>query len=187
MKDNEIKNLIEGIRNQDKTTLQNIYDEHFTMVRRFVIENNGSEQDAKDVFQETIIIIYRKIKEGTFKLASSFEAYIYSVCRFIWIKELSKNKERIENTNSYIEYEEIPEISIDEYKQNERYKLYQYHFKRLSKDCQKILQLFLKKVPLKEISEQLGIDSLQYIRRKKYLCKELLIKYIKSDSKYNEE
>lgn len=179
------KKLIEGIRNQDKTVLQSLYANYFPTIKRLVIDNNGTEQDAKDVFQESIIIIYRKIKEGTFELTSSFKSYIYSVCRFIWIKQLSKNKENAEQQNVYLEYEDIAEISPDEYRKNEEYKLYQYHFKRLGKDCQKLLQLYLKKVPLKEIADELGIDSLQYIKRKKYKCKEQLIRYIKSDPNYN--
>ncbi len=179
--------LIKGIRNQDQFILQKIYSDYFPTIRRYIIENNGSEQDAKDVFQDAIIIIYRKIKEGTFELTSSFKSYIYSVCRFLWLKELSKNKERIEKTNSYLEYEEVPEISEDEFVKNEQYKLYQHHFKRLSKDCQKVLQLFLNKVALKDIAEELGIDSMQYIKRKKFKCKEQLVKYIKSDPKFKEK
>jgi RNA polymerase sigma factor (sigma-70 family) len=147
----------------------------------------GSEQDAKDVFQDSIIIIYRKIKEDNFKLTSSFKSYIYSVCRYIWIKQLSKQKENIENQNIYLEYEDISDITIDEYKKNEQYKLYQKHFKRLEKDCQKLLKLFLKKVPLNDIAEKLGIGSQQFIKRKKYKCKEQLVRYIKSDPNYKEE
>lgn len=186
MKNKSNNTLVEGIRNQDKNVLQNVYDEYFPTIKRFVLDNSGSEQDAKDIFQEAIIIIYRKIKEGTFELTSSFKSYIYSVCRFIWLKELSKRKERVEHTNSYMEYEEVPEVSVDEYEKNEQYKLYQYHFKRLSEDCQKILQLFLQKVSLKEIAEEVGIESQQFIKRKKYKCKEQLIRYIKSDPKFNE-
>ena len=187
MKYRNSNNLIEGIRNQDKKVLQDIYSDYFPTIKRFVVENNGTEQDAKDVFQDAIIIIYRKIKEGTFDLSSSFKTYIYSVCRFIWLKELKKNTERAEKDNLYVEYEDIPEVTIDEYEQNEQYKLYQLHFKRLSEDCQTLLQLFLKKVPLKEIAQKLGIDSMQFIKRKKYKCKEQLIRYIKSDPKFNDE
>ena len=143
MKYSATKNLIDGIRNQDKITLRNIYSDYFPTIKRYVIENSGSEQDAKDVFQEGIVIIYRKIKEGTFELTSSFKSYIYSVCRFIWIKQLSKNKENAEQQNVYLEYEGVSDISTDEYKKNEQYKLYQNHFKRLGKDCQKLLTLYL--------------------------------------------
>lgn len=180
------KIIIEGIRNQDKQILKSIYVTYFPTIKRFVLDNSGSEQDAKDVFQEGIIIIYRKIKEGNLNLTSSFKSYIYGVCRLIWLKQLSLNKENNEKLERYIEYEEVPDVSEDEYETNEQYKLYQKHFKRLEKDCQKLLQLFLKKVPLKEIAEILGIESQQYVKRKKFKCKEQLVRYIKSDPNFKE-
>lgn len=150
------------------------------------MENGGCEQDAKDVFQEGIIIIYRKIKEGNLNLTSSFKSYIYSVCRFLWMKQLSVIKEDSEQLDTYQEYEVLPDISIDEYEKNEQYKLYQKHFKRLEEGCQKLLQLFLKNIPLKAIADQLGIESQQFVKRKKYKCKEQLVRYIKSDPNYKE-
>ncbi len=179
------KNLIEGIRNQDKTVLKKLYVDYFPVIKRFIIENSGCEQDAKDVFQEGIVIIYRKIKNGTFNLTSSFKAYIYSVCRYIWIKHLYDRKRNVYDQNIYVEYEGIQDISINEYEKNEQYKLYQTHFKRLNKDCKKILRLFLKKISLKDIADKMGIESIQYVKRKKYKCKEQLIRYIKSDPNFN--
>jgi RNA polymerase sigma factor (sigma-70 family) len=178
------KNLIEGIRNQDKTVLKQLYADYFPTIKRFILDNSGCEQDAKDVFQEGIIITYRKIKNGTFELTSSFKSYIYSVCRFIWMKQLSKKKEDNNNQNIYAEYEVVEDVSVDEYEQNEQYKLYQTHFKRLSTDCQKIMKLFLEKVSLKDIAGIMGIESVQFVKRKKYKCKEQLIRYIKSDPKF---
>ena len=162
------KAIIEGIRNQDKKILRDIYLVYFPVIKRYILDNSGSEQDAKDVFQEGIIIIYRKIKEGNLNLSASFKSYIYSVCRFIWIKQLSKSKENAEQMDIYLGYEEVPEISVDEYEKNEQYKLYQKHFKRLEKECQKLLQMFLDKIPLKVIADKLGINSEKYIKRKEY-------------------
>jgi RNA polymerase sigma factor (sigma-70 family) len=151
------------------------------------MDNYGSEQDAKDVFQEGIIIVYRKIIEGNLELTSSFKSYIYGVCRYIWMKQQSLQKENAEKLSNYAEYEGIDDIEVDEYEKNKQYRLYQKHFERLEKDCQKLLQMFLKKVPLKDIAVELGIESQQYIKRKKYKCKEQLVRYIKSDPDFNEE
>ncbi|MGC9375990.1 MAG: RNA polymerase sigma factor [Bacteroidales bacterium] len=175
--------IINGIRNQDKDILKAIYYTYFPTIKRLVLDNNGTEQDAKDVFQEALIVIYRKIKEGNFTLKSTFKTYIYAVCQFIWIKELSVSKENIENLTIYLEYENIPEINNDEYKKHRQYKLYQKHFKRLGVECQKTLQLFLKEKPFKEIAKKLG-TSYDYIRIKKKRCMDRLLRYIKEDPEY---
>lgn len=182
--DNKI--IVEGIKSQDKDILKKIYLFYFPTIKRLVIDNRGCEQDAKDVFQDGLIIIYRKIMDDKLNLESSFKSYLYSVCRFIWIKQFTTNKENSEKLDNFLEYDEIPDIEEDEYKKHEQYKLYQKHFKRLEKDCQTLMDLFLKKVPLKEIAKRLNIDSNHYIKRKKYKCKEQLVRYIKNDPNYIE-
>lgn len=177
--------LIKGIQDQDKAVLKQIYADSFPDIKRFVIDNYGSEQDAKDVFQDGIVIIYRKIKNRTFQLSSSFDAYIYSVCRYIWMKKMYEKKQDIYNQNEYLEYEGVSDFLIDEYEKNEQYKLYQKHFKRLNKDCRKILKLFLQKKSLIDIAKKMGIESIKFVKKKKYKCKEQLVRYIKSDPKFS--
>ena len=98
--DNKI--IVEGIRKQDKKILKDIYFIYFPDIKKYILDNTGSIQDAKDIFQEAIIIVYRKAKERNLIIPSSFKLYIFAVCRYIWIKQLSKQKENIENQNIYI-------------------------------------------------------------------------------------
>jgi len=79
-----------GILNNSRDTLKRIYKVHFPMVLQMVLNNNGSEADAKDVYQESIIILYNKVKAGDFELTSKLKTYIYSVCRRIWLKKLNQ-------------------------------------------------------------------------------------------------
>lgn len=183
MKSLPTKIIVDGIRKQDKDILKAIYYTYFPTIKRLVMDHHGSEQDAKDVFQEGLIIIYRKSKEGNLNISSTFKTYIYAICRFIWIKELSITKENSVRLTGYLEYENIPDINFDEYKKHRQYELYQKHFKRLGKSCRKILKLFLKNVPLVEIAKKIG-TSPEFIRKKKFNCKEQLINYIKNDPDY---
>jgi hypothetical protein len=67
---------------------------------------------------------------------------------------------------------------------NERYRLYQKHFQNLGKDCQKILQMFFNKIPLRQIAQVMGFKGEKYAKKRKYKCKEYLIKSIKQDMEY---
>ena len=60
------------------------------MVLQLIINNNGTADDAKDIYQEAIIVLYNKIKAGDFELSSKLKTYIYSVCRRLWLKRLSQ-------------------------------------------------------------------------------------------------
>jgi DNA-directed RNA polymerase specialized sigma24 family protein len=68
------REVILGILNNSEDTLNKLYKAYFAMVLQFILNNNGNEDDAKDVYQEAIIILYNKIKEGNFELSSKIES-----------------------------------------------------------------------------------------------------------------
>ncbi|MGQ7871256.1 RNA polymerase sigma factor [Sunxiuqinia sp. sy24] len=178
--------LLHGILRNDNLILQYIYKNFFYKINFFIKKNSGDDEDSNDIFQEAIIIIYRKLKANDLVLDCSFETYIYSVCRFLWLKQLEKRKnerEKIQDNHDF--NEDIYDSGFEETaEKNEKYKLYQKHFKNLGKDCQKILQLFFDRVPLKQIAQVMGYQSEKYAKKRKYKCKEYLVKSIKQDIEY---
>lgn len=179
--------LLRGILRNNSTILRYIYKSYYHKINAFVTHNSGDESDANDIFQEAIIVIYRKLKVGNLIIDNcSFETYLYSVCRLLWLKYLDKRKnnivkvEEIHHYSDVIYENDIRDIAI----KNERYKLFQEHFQKLGKDCQKILQLFFDKVPIKEIADLMGFTSESYAKKRKHQCKEYLVRSIKQDTEY---
>ena len=178
--------LLHGILRNDNLILQYIYKNFFYKINFFIKKNSGDDDDSNDIFQEAIIIIYRKLKSNDLVLDCSFETYLYSVCRFLWLKQLEKRKnerEKIQDNHEFHEdiYDNAFEATAD---MNEKYRLYQKHFKNLGTDCQKVLQMFFDKVPLKQIAQIMGFQSEKYAKKRKYKCKEYLVKSIKQDIEY---
>jgi RNA polymerase sigma factor (sigma-70 family) len=168
------EDIIKGIIQQDSEALQYLYREVYTQIRWLVIHNHGCEQDAKDIFQESMIVLYRKIRKGTLSLNCNLSTYIYSVCRLLWLKELQR-KGRYQNA----ECDEVLFISegddgnqgLEETKKQ----LFSKHFNELSKDCKKILNLYLNGVSVEEITKAMGFSSEQYTMERKYRCKQKLM------------
>jgi RNA polymerase sigma factor (sigma-70 family) len=179
--------ILKGILRHDNLILQYIYKQYYYNINYFIRKNQGSEDDASDIFQEAIIIIYRKIKENDLIFEkSSFKGYLFSVCRFLWLKQLEKRRVEKEKLNDSLPYQEdLYDDNLNELaEKNERYGLYQKHFGTLSTDCQKLLQLFFEKVSLKEIAKVMGYKSEKYAKKRKFKCKELLISRIKQDAEF---
>lgn len=181
------QDLLNGILRNDTIVLQYIYKNFYSKINFFIKKNSGDDDDANDVFQEAIIIIFRKLKANDLILDCTFETYLYSVCRFLWLKQLDKRKiekEKIKDNHDY--HEDIYDDGLERVADlNERYRLYQKHFVNLGKDCQKILQLYFDKVPLKNIAQIMGFKSEKYAKKRKFKCKEYLIKSIKQDLEYS--
>lgn len=178
--------LLNGILRNDTIVLQFIYKNFYSKINFFIKKNNGDDDDANDIFQEAIIIIYRKLKANELALDCTFETYLYSICRFLWLKQLEKRKIEKENIKDNHEFnDELYDDSLDKVTDlNERYRLFQKHFANLGKDCQKILQLYFDKVPLKTIAQMMGFKSEKYAKKRKFSCKEYLIKSVKQDLEY---
>jgi RNA polymerase sigma factor (sigma-70 family) len=179
--------ILKGILRHDNLILQYIYKQYYYNINYFIRKNQGSEDDASDIFQEAIIIIYRKIKENDLIFEkSSFKGYLFSVCRFLWLKQLEKRRIEKEKLNDSLPYhEDLYDDNLNELaEKNERYGLYQKHFGTLSTDCQKLLQLFFEKVSLRDIAKVMGYKSEKYAKKRKFKCKELLISRIKQDAEF---
>ena len=181
----EEKDYIEGIITGDSRLIREIYEQYSQPILRLIQNNNGNQEDARDVFQEGLMLVYQKASQPDFKLTSSFFTYFYSICRFIWMNRIRKKSFSEVTLNEEIT-STISDFSTPEIEQNEKMVLYRKKFLLLGADCQKILNLFLKKVSMKEIVEKMGYSSVGYAKKRKFKCKEKLIKLVTSDSSYQE-
>ena len=173
--------IIDGLRNKDHEIIRYVYRNYFDSILRLIAKNSGYNEDAEDIFQDALMIVYRKLKRDELKLSCSLKTYIYAVSRNLWLQKLQgKNK-------SQLELEDIKDESTEPFELNEnlieyeKYNLYQKHFLKLSKDCQKVLKLFLKKTSLKEITKIMNFNSVDYTKTRKYLCKKNLKESILND------
>ncbi len=175
---------INGIKNSNSKVIRVIYQKYFKAIAHLVETNGGTREDARDVFQEGLILMYQKVQKPDFELKSKFLTYFYAVCRNIWSNKLRKKpKKEVTIDSQMLPIEE--EDSLSEIEKNEQYLLYRKKFLELGADCQKVLRLFLKKVSMKEITSQMGYSSINYTKKRKFMCKEKLMKLIKKDRHYN--
>lgn len=176
---------LESIRKNDREGLNQVYRTFFPGIRRFVIQNSGRESEAHDVFQEGLIILFRKAKDPAFEITQSFEGYLFAVCKQIWRNELrrkGRSEVSLEEAESLFVGEEI----LDLMEQREKDSLYRKCFAKLGKDCKKILQLFFEGTSMRRIVEQMGLSSVAYAKKRKFQCKEKLLGLIQTDPIYTE-
>jgi len=178
--------IIAGLRKRDNRVLQYIYKNSFTPVKQLILHNAGSDSDAEDIFQEALIIIFKKLRDQShFRLEAAFTTYIYSVARLLWLKHLRQIKKiEIDPLNrdmeERIEFEEPSPVQDKDL----RMAIYQRTLMKIPEDCQKILQLTAQDLSSSEIAEQLGFRSEGYVRKRRHFCKEFLVNKIKEDPDY---
>jgi len=181
MKSFSEEKILEGIIKHDSEVFIYIYNNYYSAIESFVIHNNGTIEQAEDVFQEGLLIAYRKLKEEKLSLSCKFSTYLYSVCKKIFIQEKKKinlQQEKLKQQLLTIEDSGPFENPAD---QPAFLDLLQKHLSSLSPDCQKILKLTINNCTVEEIRTALQYNSHHHTADRRYRCKKSLIKKIVAD------
>ena len=177
--------LIKGIASNDSAVINEIYDRFLGRIAHFIKQNNGSEADARDLFQEALIAIYQKSRDAEPELSAGFFTYLYAICRNLWLKKLRKKGR--EGVTMDTETVSITETGVeDAIEKQQRLSLYREKFKQLGEDCRKLLELFFEGVSMSEIAERLSYSSVGYVKKRKFQCKQKLVEMIQQDPLYRE-
>ena len=173
---------IRGIANNDFSVLQKIYKESLPEVIKYVKRNSGTLDDAKDVFQEGILVIFKKVNNDTLKLTTSFHIFLFSVCKRIWLKKLKKSGRK------EVSFDELEEYSYEEnfeegFIKTRKWALFNQKFQLLSEECRQVLKMQFNGHSSKEIATTLGYTE-EYAKRKKYKCRMSLAELIKKAPEY---
>lgn len=185
MSDNTENDILRGFSSGNDKVIEQFYQTHFPVVKNYILRNSGTEADAKDVFQDAIILAYQKLRLDTLRLDCSLATYTFAVSRNIWMNTLRKRRKMIVK-------DQLPEISealnasiLEDIYTREKQYLYQKCFLNLGAACQRLLRYFFLGKSMQEISELMDF-SLGYTRKKKFECKEKLMDMIKVDPAFTE-
>lgn len=163
--------LIEGIRLDRNDALEVLYKKYYTSVQHLVIANSGSEQDAKDIYQETIIIVYEKLRFGNTTLTCSLKTFIYSIARNLWLKKLSKNHKK---SISLDDHESFLDLSDDMQQATNNEHLYlkiEQAMETLGEPCRSLIEdFYLKGLKLTSITEKYAYNNSDTAKTQKYKC-----------------
>ena len=173
---------IEGLLHNDGPTVDEIYRKYAGAIRNFIVKNNGSEDDAADIFQEALIDLYNQARYKELRLSCPFEAFLLLVCKRKWYN-LQKKRGGYRVTNST---EEVSQLGEDVFAAAERLateetraRLFMEQFARLGEKCREILRLSLSGEAQEKIALRLNL-TYGYLRKKKSECMATLMSYIQA-------
>lgn len=170
MKDSEI---LAKISRGDELALDYLYKKYYRMMVKMVVANSGSEEEAKDIYQEALIVFWQKAISGKFTLTSKISTYLYSICLNLWRKELDRKSRLSDEEKDGTEY-------IEDDKE-ERIKIINECINQLGDTCRKVLTYYyFDGMSMSDIAKKLNFATPDTAKTKKYKCKKRLDKLIKS-------
>jgi RNA polymerase sigma factor (sigma-70 family) len=172
--DNEI---ILGILNGSKDSLNRLYKVYFPMALQLVLRNNGNEDDAKDIFQEAVIVLYNKVKGGNFELSSKLNTFLYSVCRRLWLKRLNQQSRNAGNINDFEEVLQVEDDLVSYEEQDLKFKQMDAALQLLGEPCKTIIEdFYMNSRTMQDICDKFGYTNTDNAKTQKYKCLQRLKK-----------
>lgn len=143
------------------------------MVQSLILNNNGSVDDARDIFQEAMIVLYEKARSGTFELNCLLKTFIYSVCRRLWLKKLQQQQKMapVPDENGMDQLVSVEE-EVDSYGQrNMDFQHMEKAMQQLGEPCRSLLDAFyLQKRNMIDIASHFGYTNADNAKNQKYKC-----------------
>ena len=162
--------LITGLRNNDDAALSYLYKVHYPMVSHFILSNSGTSDDAKDIFQEGILVFYEKIKDGTLELTCQIKTYLYSVCRRLWLKKLTE-KARFSGVIDSENYVPLDEEAVPPEETEMKFSVMEASLNQLGEPCRTLLEdFYIHDRSMQEITEKFGYTNPDNAKNQKYKC-----------------
>jgi RNA polymerase sigma factor (sigma-70 family) len=162
-----------GLKSRDNHAYEILYKFYFPSVRNFIMKNNGSEDDAKDIFQETILVLLEKVPKDDFNLTSSLKTFIFAISSNLWLKRLRDSKKLVRAEADVYEkyltdYEEA-EKEMEEKNSNKVFNV----LKKVTNKCITLLKaIFYDEKNIDTITKEFGYTNKHNAQNQKFKCLE---------------
>lgn len=160
-----------------------IYRQYSQATSSFIMQHGGSEQDADDIFQETVVAFIEVVQKGKYRGEASVKTFLNSIARNYWFNEIKKRDRSGLRDKQFELSRDKNEADVSHYiSEMERKRQLRELVDQLGEPCRKVLLLFYyENLSMKEMVEHLPYDNEQVVRNKKYKCLQALAGLIKDN------
>jgi RNA polymerase sigma factor (sigma-70 family) len=180
------KLLLQGLAKNDKKAIETIYKDNYNMIQALIINNNGTPDDAKDIFQEAMIVLYEKVKSGAFELNCQIKTFVYSVSRRLWLKRLMQQN-RFTISEGHEQMVSVDDETEEHERRNTEFIMMDKAMNGLGEPCKSLLEAYyMQKKSMQDIAMSFGYTNAENAKNQKYKClmrlKKLFFSQYKNES-----
>jgi RNA polymerase sigma factor (sigma-70 family) len=169
--------ILAEIRKSNEAALGELYKSHYPMVVNLICTNSGTEQEAKDIYQEAVIAFYERAQQPDFVLTCKIKTYLYAVCRRLWLKRLAEKKRFSVNIPETESFEGVDAAVSDAEERELNFKRMGESLHALGEPCRSIIEdFYIQNFSMEIISEKFGYTSADNAKNQKYKCLQRLKK-----------
>jgi len=164
--------------------LQYLYDTTQRKIRKYIVQNNGSGEEAQDVFQDSILTFFQHVLRGKFDQTKSIDGFLYSIARNQWINRAKKMQKQVSgSTNTaYMFKNTASNDYLSQKLSEERAEKVQSLLEQVGGRCKELLTYTVfYKMRMEEVAEKMELSGANAAKTQNYKCKQKLIQLIKDN------
>jgi RNA polymerase sigma factor (sigma-70 family) len=189
---NQPPDLIDRLRLGDNEAFRYLYEQYYKNAALYIQSNSGTEQDARDVFQEALLVLFKQTRRAEFRLTTNLGAYLYAVVRKMWLYRLRTQRGHPETSLDESTWLPGPDdhefdIRLHEQTLEKKHQVIQQLIETMKPECRKLIEYayFYQLSPV-EIAGLLGYAE-SFVKVKKHRCMEALRKMVTRHPIFNHE
>lgn len=171
---NTEQELLQQLAGGDRAAMESVYGQHYRFVKKWIAKMGGNDDDAADICQESMIILYEKSQSGSFQLTSKLSTYLFAIAKNLWYKKLQSTPGGItaieDGDEEYLEgsYED----DIKAHRERElHYDQLDSALNKLGEPCSSILRsYYFDNSSMQQIASAFGYTNADNAKTQKYKC-----------------
>jgi RNA polymerase sigma factor (sigma-70 family) len=179
--------ILDLIRKGDEEALVMLYESNRKPIVAYVSRNSGTSDDAEDLLQESLVILWERVRRGKFEYKAQLSTFIYATMKNLWSQRLRGMKRLSSGEIDPNDHEDFSPSALDVLIESEHAAMVRDALDRIGGQCRKLLLLFYwEEMSMDEIASRLGFANADTAKAKKYQCKKALERALGSFQKQSE-
>ena len=176
---NEDARILDQMRRGDEEALVKLYKQNERPVTAFVIRNNGTQDDAEDMLQEAIVVLWERVVTGKYEHSAKLSTFIFATVKNMWLRRLARARREVVSDMSLDAGPDDEKSALDSVVENEEASLMAAALNKLGDPCRTLLLLYYwEELSMEEIARRMGFANSDTVKSKKYQCKKALEKLL---------
>ncbi len=169
--------ILVRIRNGDEEALVVLYESNRKPIRNLISKNSGTHDDAEDLLQESLIVLWERVRSGRFEQNAKLSTFLYATARNLWFGRLRHKARETSRELDPEEHRDNSPSALESLVATEETAMVRDALGKIGGQCRKLLLLFYwEEFSMEQIARQLGFANAETAKAKKYQCKKALEK-----------
>lgn len=183
----ENREIVDAILLGNQLVVSKLYEDEFPKIVRLILKNSGNLENAKDIFQDGLVLLIENVLNKKIDLTESFSSYLYGICRILWLNHLKSIKKKIKFREDY-SYLQAKFNFLENENPPANYENIFIFIESMGNSCKKLLEFYYyRNMSWEEIAEELGYASEGSARNQKYKCLERIRKQLAEKDEISDE